>query len=155
MDAKLVLPRKLTCTGNWVWWAWQPWQHNASLCSESSEVLVSIMSFLPRISALLLVIAIVFEHGTANDERRHSESSSEIQLSLPHLHYVRILCKALSVPCCIFPQLIGWREDALKMVFLVTDQNYHSAGDGKVLEFALLLNCSHDSTVYNYISFPP
>ena len=41
------------------------------------------------------------------------------------------------------------------MVFLVTDQNYHSAGDGKVLEFALLLYCSHDSTVYNYISFPP
>ena len=37
------------------------------------------------------------------------------------------------------------------MVFLVTDQNYHSAGDGKVLEFALLLNRSHDSTVYIYI----
>ena len=29
--------------------------------------------------------------------------------------------------------MIGWREDALKMVFLVTDQNYHTAGDGKVL----------------------
>ena len=30
--------------------------------------------------------------------------------------------------------MIGWREDALKMVFLVTDQNYHIAGDGKVLK---------------------
>lgn len=29
-------------------------------------------------------------------------------------------------------QKIGWRDDALKMVFLVTDQNYHVAGDGKV-----------------------
>ena len=29
-------------------------------------------------------------------------------------------------------QEIGWRNDALKMVFLVTDQNYHLAGDGKV-----------------------
>ena len=36
--------------------------------------------------------------------------------------------------CTFFsPQVIGWREDALKMVFLVTDQNYHTAGDGKVL----------------------
>ena len=28
--------------------------------------------------------------------------------------------------------MIGWREDALKMVFLVTDQNYHITGDGRV-----------------------
>ena len=30
-------------------------------------------------------------------------------------------------------QVIGWRADALKMVFVVTDQNYHIAGDGKVI----------------------
>ena len=29
-------------------------------------------------------------------------------------------------------QQVGWREDALKMVFLVTDQTFHVAGDGKV-----------------------
>ena len=40
-----------------------------------------------------------------------------------------------AVKCTFFsPQMIGWREDALKMVFLITDQNYHTAGDGKVLD---------------------
>ena len=29
-------------------------------------------------------------------------------------------------------QDIGWRDGALKMVFLFTDANYHFAGDGKV-----------------------
>jgi hypothetical protein len=52
-----------------------------------------------------------------------------------HLFLAIIYYKPLSPTktCTLLsPQMISWREDALKMVFLITDQNYHIAGDGKV-----------------------
>ena len=32
-----------------------------------------------------------------------------------------------------YSQEVGWREDALKLVFIVTDQTFKIAGDGKVM----------------------
>ena len=83
-------------------WAWQlmPPKHNASLCLlgssswlESREVYVSKMhprSFLPRAVSALLLIAIVYERGTADKWRQVITvgSSERIEFSpAPYIHY--------------------------------------------------------------------
>ena len=39
---------------------------------------------------------------------------------------------ATRITACVCVQVIGWRDDALRLVFHFTDNEYHIAGDGRV-----------------------
>ena len=42
-------------------------------------------------------------------------------------------------------QILGWRENALHLLLLLTDNVYHSAGDGRVRRFSVYVTATHFS----------
>ncbi len=77
-----------------------------------------------------------------------------------YIHKYRFECVTRTVCVLTLLQIIGWRESSLKMVFLITDNDFHIAGDGYVstctyvsLNLNTSWNCYTSSCIIGYAIF--
>ena len=91
------------------------------------------MQFYRQQSAEMYVLVYVILTGMMLQGLTSCQNSSHTFTQNTHTHSHNILTY-------IHIQIIGWRSDALRMLFYVSDQGYHLAGDGRVC----YINCMHD-----------